>query len=260
MSKNINTVNESVGDQGLQYELSVYNAIIQSKVSGLSPGGKPTAGYSNQGAGDIEATYNGMPFNIEIKLNSKAQMGGGQLIYDRAEETITPHPNMMAKVDPADVEMILDAAKAKIPAVNSYIDELMFRGVDAQGFPQGGISTKIRDSMTNDGLSRAVNTVVKGSTRYIIDHYNKKGVYYIQIGGAGLFYLGTNPFKLPVPPFEGDAQIEMRIKYAGATPNSQGVKSPNRRAEWVAIGRLVTKVKSSYSLDDVGSIKSLFGG
>jgi hypothetical protein len=84
-------------------------------------------------------------------------------------------------------------------------------------------------------------------------------VYYIQIGGAGLFYLGKNPFKLPVPAFEGDAQIEMRIKYAGATPNSQGVKSPNRRAEWVAIGRLVTKVKSSYSLDDVGSIKSLFG-
>jgi hypothetical protein len=165
----------------------------------------------------------------------------------------------MAKVDPADVEMILDAAKAKIPAVNAYIDELMFRGVDAQGFPQGGISTKIRDSMTNDGLSRAVNTVVKGSARYIIDHYNKKGVYYIQIGGAGLFYLGTNTFELPVPPFEGDAQIEMRIKYAGATPNSQGVKSPNRRAEWVAIGRLMTRVKSSYSLDDVGSIKSLFG-
>jgi hypothetical protein len=162
---NIDNVNESVGDQGLQYELAVYAAIIKAKVPGLSPGDKPTAGYSNQGAGDIEATYNGQPFNIEIKLNAKAQMGGGQLIYDRASETITPHPNMMAKVDPADVEMILDAAKAKISAVNAYIDELMFRGVDAQGFPQGGISTKIRDSMTKDGLSRAVNTVVKGSTR-----------------------------------------------------------------------------------------------
>ena len=257
VSRVTSILGESVGDKGLQYELQVYHAIMSSKIPGLSPGDKPAAGYSNQGAGDIEATYNGNPFNIEIKLDRKAQMGGGQLIYDRASESVKAHPNMVAKTDPDDISMILDAAEAKREAINTYIDELMFRGVEAYGFPCS-VPKEVRDSMTADGLSRAVNTVVKGSTRYIVDHYNRKGVYYIQIGGAGLFYLGKNPLNLPVPAFEGDAQIEMRIKYAGATPNSQGVKSSNRRAEWVAIGRLMTSVKSSYSLDDTKSIQEMF--
>jgi hypothetical protein len=250
-------LDESVGDKGLQYELQVYHAIMSSKIPGLSPGDKPAAGYSNQGAGDIEATYNGNPFNIEIKLDRKAQMGGGQLIYDRSSSVINPHPNMLAKTDPDDIGMILDAAKSKMHAIDNYIDELTVRGVEAYGFP-ASVPKEVRDQMTADGFSKPVNTVVTGSTRYIVDHYNKKGVYYIQIGGAGLFYLGKNPLGLPVPPFEGDARIELRIKYAGATPNSQGVKSSNRRAEWVAIGRLMTSVKSSYSLDNPKSIQEMF--
>ena len=250
-------LDESVGDKGLKYELQVYHAIMSSKIPGLSPGDKPEAGYSNQGAGDIEATYNGKPFNIEIKLDRKAQMGGGQLIYDRSSSSVKPHPNMIAKTDPDDISMILDAADSKRDAINNYIDELTVRGVQAYGFPCS-VPKEVRDEMTADGFSRPVNTVVTGSTRYIVDHYNRKGVFYIQIGGAGLFYLGKNPLNLPVPAFEGDARIELRIKYAGATPNSQGVKSPNRRAEWVAIGRLMTSVQSPYTMDDAKSIQEMF--
>lgn len=250
-------LDETVGEKGLAYELQVYKSIVAAKVPGLSPGDKPAAGFSNVGAGDIEATYNGKPFNIEIKLNSKAQMGGGQLIYDRASETVKPHPNMVAKTDPDDLNMILDAAESKREAINTYLDELMFRGVDTYGFPCM-VPKNIRDQMTADGVSRPVNAVVRGSTKYIISHYNKKGVYYIQMGGAGLFYLGSDPLKLGVPAFDGEARIEMRIKYAGATANKAGVKPTSRRAEWVAIGRLVSNLKSPYTLDTVEGVQALF--
>ena len=49
---------------------------------GLGSSDKPveTAGFSSQGAGDIEAVINNDPFNIEIKLNSKAQLGSGKFL------------------------------------------------------------------------------------------------------------------------------------------------------------------------------------
>ena len=62
-------ITESVGAKGLAYEKKVFDAMKSAGVTGLDVGSKPGAGYSNQGAGDIEALYNGKEFNIEIKLN-----------------------------------------------------------------------------------------------------------------------------------------------------------------------------------------------
>jgi hypothetical protein len=53
------TIQESVGQAGLDYELKVHNAMKDAKIVGLNAGDKPnneTAGFSNQGAGDIEAS------------------------------------------------------------------------------------------------------------------------------------------------------------------------------------------------------------
>ncbi len=76
-------ITESVGQAGLDYELKVHKAMKDAKIVGLNAGDKPnneTAGFSNQGAGDIEASYNGNPFNIEIKSSAKDQMGGGSFV------------------------------------------------------------------------------------------------------------------------------------------------------------------------------------
>ena len=70
---------ETVGAAGLAYELKVHTAMKTAKIPTLNAGDKPGAGFSNVGAGDIEASYNSKPFNIEIKASSNDQMGGGSL-------------------------------------------------------------------------------------------------------------------------------------------------------------------------------------
>ena len=57
-------ITESVGAKGLAYEKKVFDAMKSAGVIGLDVGSKPGAGYSNQGAGDIEALYNGKEFNL----------------------------------------------------------------------------------------------------------------------------------------------------------------------------------------------------
>ena len=92
----------------------------------------------------------------------------------------------------------------------------------------------------------------------IIAHYNKKGVYYIQIGGAGLFYLGRDDVKLGVPPLEAQMQVEFGFRPSGSKPSAKyGIRVVG--AGYRCQGRLRSKVKSPYTLDDPNSIRELFG-
>ena len=91
--------------------------------------------------------------------------------------------------------------------------------------------------------------------------YNRKGVYYIQIGGLGLFYLGKNPLKLPVPKYDGEVNIEFRLGPSGSKNRklSDGTLVKVVGAGYRCQGRLKTTKKSKYSLDNPESIKELFG-
>ena len=88
----------------------------------------------------------------------------------------------------------------------------------------------------------------------------EKKCYYIQIGGAGLFYLKSNPLNLPIPQLTIPMAIELRLGRAGSKPDKQlgvDVASGNIRAQ----GRLdsKSKIKSPYSLDKSGDFLKLFG-
>ena len=75
-----------------------------AKISGLNAGDKPGAGFSNVGAGDIEGSYNGKPFNVEIKASPNDQMGGGSFRYDMATGIFTP----AKELDPEDLAAVGD--------------------------------------------------------------------------------------------------------------------------------------------------------
>ena len=252
---------ETIGQAGLNYELKVHSALKQSKIPNLNSGDKPGAGFSNVGAGDIEASYNGKPFNIEIKASPNDQMGGGSFRYDMASKTFTPAKEM----DTDDLDLLLSAAKEKISDIDNYIKaaqkiEPIAYHKNIKGIPLK-ISVDGRKELKDRKLLAAINKNVKSTTAFIIRHYNKKGVYYIQVGKAGLFYMGKNPLKLPVPELSGEIQVEMRLGFGGGklkfptTPESTNARSAGLRLQ----GRLKTKGKSSYSLDSVDDIRKLFG-
>lgn len=245
------------GQRGLDYELKIYKAIQQSGVDFFTPGSKPSAGFSNQGAGDIEGTLNGKPFNIEVKLSADDQMGGGSFQYNYKTKKFKPAKPM----DPGDLELLQAAAISKTKALDAYIeaarklDPVQYhRNID--GVPIK-VSKKGRDELKAKGFLKDINTKVITDAQFIEKHYNKKGVYYIQIGGRGLFYMGRNIYNLPVPRLKGEIQIEVRLGFSGSK-----VKFPDgteaRTAGLRFIGRLRTKGSSKHSIDNVRDIQKLF--
>jgi hypothetical protein len=248
---------EIAGQRGLDYEMKIYNAIKKSSVSFFTPGAKPAAGFSNVGAGDIEGTLNGKSFNIEVKLSADDQMGGGSFNYDLRTKTFTPAKQM----DPADEELLLSAVKQKTQALDNYIlaaQELEPTKYhkDIKGIPIK-VAKSARDELKARGLLKDINTKVITDASFIEKHYNKKGVYYIQIGGAGLFYLGRNPFNLPIPRLKGEIQVEIRLAYSGtkgAFPDGTETRTAGLRFQ----GRLRTKGRSPHTIDTVAGIEKLF--
>ena len=254
-------LNETVGASGLAYELKVYTAMKTARIDGLNVGDKPTtAGFSNVGSGDIEASYKNDPFNIEIKASAKDQMGGTSFQYNMDSKQFTP----VGDVDQEDLDLLLSAAKEKTNDIDNYIKAL--RKIEPVQFhkTQSGIplnaSVEARAKLKESGLLAKINKNTKTTAAFIVRHYNKKGVFYINVGGAGLFYLGKNPLNLPVPEFQGEIQVEMRLGYGGSKLSfPTDPPTPARSAGLRIQGRMLTKNKSPYNLDSVEDVQKLFG-
>ena len=245
------------GQRGLDYEFKIYNAIKKAKVDFFKEGDKPSAGFSNVGAGDIEGKLDGKPFNIEVKLSADDQMGGGSFSYDLKSKKF----KAAKKMDQADEELLLSAVRKKTRALDAYI--LAAKDLEPTEYHGKitGIPIKVakygRDELKAKGLLRDINTKVITDASFIEKHYNKKGVYYIQIGGAGLFYMGKNPFKLPVPRLKGEIQVEIRLAYSGTKgrfPDGTETRTAGLRFQ----GRLKTKGRSPHTIDTVEGIEQLF--
>ena len=254
------TLYESVGSGGLEYEHKVYNSMVAAGVPGLDVGDVPGAGFSNQGAGDIEASYKGVPFNIEIKMSDRDQMGGFSFGYDSKTKQFTPSKD----IDPGDMELIAAALKDKTKAIDDYINrarqiEPVEHHKKITGLPLT-VSKEARDILKREGYMRKINDKVKLDASFIVKHYNKKGVYYINMGGAGLFYLGSNPLRLDVPPLRGEINVELRLGFSGSkrffdTPEGRvDARSASMRVQ----GRLIGRGRSKYNLDDPKDVQQLF--
>ena len=132
----------------------------------------------------------------------------------------------------------------------SNIDNLL-KALDVTSFPSS-CEKRVWDEARISGLLKPVNTKVRKDTSFLVEHYSAKGIDYIQIGGAGLFYLKENPANLPIPQLRGQIDIELRAGRSGSRANAQGV--PYVGASLRAQGRLKFKGRSPYTLDDKQSI------
>ena len=252
---------EGVNTGGLDYESVVLTALSAAQIPGLEWKADTSAGFSSHGAGDIEAMYTGKTFNIEVKASINDQMGGGSVAFDG--KAWQPSKKLAAATEPDDLALILKAAKAATPALSAYIKELKTKEPRDFHARNTGIpfvaEYNAREELKASGHHKALNQIVTLDERYIVGLYNKKNVFYIQVGGAGLFYLGSDPLGLGVPAFQGSVNVEMRIGFAGTKVKIPGIDNTTaRRAEYRCIARMKTKAKSPYTLDSPDSIRALF--
>lgn len=256
----------TVNTGGIEYEWEVFNALksAEDQLPDIEVlGNGPTGGFNSHDK-DLELRiYNELHY-FEIKQNMNAQMGGTSIKIDLdANEYILSNPDA---VDEESIPFYIEAAKTKQDALKNYIDFMRVQEpVDLHKnlpykIPFGAVTKDAWLAAKDNGYLAELNTEVRFKNTDIISKlYNSKGVNYIQIGGAGLFYLGDNPLKLPVPKFQGEVNIEFRLGPSGSKIrqwNNEPIKV--KSAGYRCQGRLKTKIKSRYTLDDANSIIELF--
>ncbi len=255
---------ETVAISGLEYEKKVYNVIKsvieKEKIINLELISDEPSGFSSVGSGDIQCLYKGKPLNIEIKKSLNDQMGGTSVKYNlntKKFEIVDKNISEDLK------ELILYAVEQKRKDIDNYLNAAkkekpieFHKKINGIPFT---IAKKTREKLKNDGLLAKINTIIKSDISFIKDHYNKKNVFYINIGGAGLFYMGSNPLNLDIEELTGEIDIEIRIGFSGTkktfpTNPPTDARSANLRVQ----GRLKTKNKSKYNLDNEADIIKLF--
>jgi len=243
---------EEDGAGGYQYETAVINVLKSVGVVGNITSG---AGAS-AAAADADIKIDDKIYNIEVKMDGKAQMGGTSLRY---------FPEGVMLGDPADpdarlqkfvivsqaveddtVTMMEEALAPLEPALNEFLE-----AIGAVKLP-ATVEKERWANAVQAGLLKPLNVKIKRTTKFIINHYAKKGVDYIQIGGAGLFYLGNNPANLPIPQLDGEINVELRPGRSGSKKRKDGtvVVGGLLRVQ----GRLQFRGQSPYSLDNPNSV------
>ena len=251
----------SVGAGGVKYEAAVVKAISQAatKFKGhvkIKDDNLTSAGYSNVGV-DLEVEVAGKNFAVEIKQNKDAQMGGTSMKYNlETDEISLTKPD---DVDEAVQQLFIDATRLKKNDFIKFIKRVKqltpqpHKQKMKTNVPFGSLWVEAWRQAQKEGLLKQLNGKIRfDNTDIIAKRYNRKGVYYIQIGGAGLFYLLSNPLKLPVPKFEGEIDVELRLKLGGS-----GGK-PKASPTYSVTGRLKTTIESPLSLDNPADVATVF--
>jgi len=242
------TLDEKMSAGGFAYEAAVIKALMAAKAAGNI---KKGAGAS-AAAADDDMNIFGNIFDVEIKLNRDAQMGGSSVRYNKAGGI-----NLVKNLEEDTEALLIKAVKSRKKELNELLDFLAQQDPDrvnsrAIKFPM----TCTKEAWTNaTKAQKLVNTRVPLTAAFIAKHYAKKGIFYIQIGGAGLFYLSENPANLPIPKLEGNVVVEIRSARSGSRVISSGdrVVGAGIRVQ----GRLKTKNQSPYTIDDPKSIKKM---
>jgi len=242
-------------DRGIAYEKVIYK--VGRSAQKIIAGWKIEGQQTEKGEGrdfDIRAKIWGFDFNVEAKLE-KAIYGSANGIYNFVKNTFdySPASEKMRKENPelaAKLDKLVEKSKRKLDDFKRIAKAL---GVDLK---RSGV---VMDRDVYDNLIRETSTVF-GKEKITGDDlaaiYNAKGVYYIQVKGEGLYYLGENPLGLPVPKFEGTAELSMRIK--AGTVKVEG--APNDRRITIVMDPTNfnrTGPKSDFTIDTEAGINKL---
>ena len=222
----------SANTQGFLYEDTVIRSLKEAGIAGTVLEG---AGASATGV-DADFMVDCKRYLLEVKKDADAQMGGTSVRYiDGKFEVVSD------TVDSGTTDLIIAALDTRRDPI-----ERLLAAIGGDKFP----TTCDKHTWTiakERGLLKPINAKIRQTTDFIVDHYKKKGIDYIQIGGAGLFYLGQNPANLPIPKLEGEIDIELRAGRSGSSVNAAGVRRVSGLLR--AQGRLKFKGSSPISLD-----------
>jgi len=194
--------------RGEAYENEILKALKKSNIKNLKVLTKESIG-SDRTKADISIEYNGKKVDIEAKLNANAQYGSISLRIN--DNTLSVKTSFEKE--------LLSLAKEKNEAIEAYKNRALELGATITGSNLKA-DKKVHEQLKKEGLQAKLQGSINVSADIISEFYNNKGVYYIQIGEAGLFHLGKDILNLGTTKFEGNAEVALRIRRSGTGLNT----------------------------------------
>jgi len=218
-----------------------------------------TAGYSKD-LPDIQLVVNKNKKNeftvlLEVKLDSKARYGSltlglldGKMVLRKGGKFIKTD----SIIGGQDIVNLADKGKKALNEILAIINEK--EGKNFTGFPLGSsvsldTEAAVKKSAAYKEFQKITEDNEKGLQK-VINHYNSKGVYYIHIGGKGLYYIGKNIYNIPgIPALEVDFKTGLNMKFGGQKTKS----GPRRTITLGAVSKMVRVGKLKKSNIDVNT-------
>ena len=235
--------------KGFLYEAAIHTKL---KNKGLVPLGFQPA-KTNPNLPDGKFIYNGVTYNLEVKLNfEQTDFGQGTLDY-------TPDGWVLGGVQEFKADGVTPragyAAAEKMRQLLRAIGTEQFAN-RKWGFKRVPNKIKIPNdsnftlAMKNEDYKNYPSEFKPIDKKSIWDYYAVKNTYYIQIGGYGLYYMDANPANLPIPQFDVTARLRIRMKPSQSYPvYSYGFKT--------AILVQTKPQKSTMDLDKISDLDKL---
>jgi hypothetical protein len=232
-------------------QLIINNAIeLESKFPGLKVILKKPSEKGRYRNFDFAFELNGFEFLGESKLdNAQYSSVNGTYDFNTGDFKFT-----YDKYSPELQSVMDNIVKKSKPKLNAWAKDIKKQGVDLTTSSKKIPKTAWMQAQ-KAGLQKATTTKETVSADVIAELYNKKQppVYYINIQGQGLFYMGENPLNLPVPKLEGTVDMVFRFKRSGTDAN--GNITPT--LAFVPANIKVTGEKSNFNLDSPKSFEKL---
>ncbi len=188
-------LNERVGvaKKGFDYEKKIQVGLFKHGHAKT----KATAGASNRA--DVVFLHKGKEHNLEIGISGK----------DFAQGKV--HWNVDTNKWYADTKN--SKTLTKFLQQYTYDDDLMAQWGPVALGTNSTATARQRAAVAKKGGDLYLTDL---PPRMIWDYYADKGTYYIQVDGAGAFWMKKNPLNLPLPRFEVLPELRFRVKGYGS--------------------------------------------
>lgn len=217
---------------GLVYEEFIVKTIKSAarKIPGLKVISNRGAGYNSQIPDiNLQIEKDGQKSKVAIEVKKDRNVRFGQVTLGLEDGEIIIRKGGKA-IDPTSIpggkNLIAKAGEGK-EFLNNILNLInKEENANFKNFPLGtSISKETYQKVTDSSdYKNFVNLTEELNQQRVAAHYNAKGVYYIQIGGKGLYYMGKDNLNLGVPELSTAFNGSMRFK-KGTTKNGRNTIS-----------------------------------
>ena len=217
---------------GLVYEEFIVKTIKSAarKIPGLKVISNRGAGYNSQIPDiNLQIEKDGQKSKVAIEVKKDRNVRFGQVTLGLEDGEIIIRKGGKA-IDPTSIpggkNLIAKAGEGK-EFLNNILNLInKEESANFKNFPLGtSISKETYQKVTDSSdYKNFVNLTEELNQQRVAAHYNAKGVYYIQIGGKGLYYMGKDNLNLGVPELSTAFTGSMRFK-KGTTKNGRNTIS-----------------------------------